>query len=133
SHRIAGRLRSGCHLAQGRPARGGCLPHRETFVLLPRGAARQDRRRDARISRCGQKVRSRGGLQEISLGHSFAGVHDLWLANNSFARTTCGPSDIFPSIPTAPAPGCAAKAATTAFAFSISAAVGVNTSLITGT
>ena len=47
----------------------GRLPHRETFVFLPRGAARQGWRGDARIPRRGQDVRSRGGLQEVAHRH----------------------------------------------------------------
>ena len=47
------------------------------------------------------------------------------LASRFCARIRCGRSYILPSMPTAPASGCAAKAAITAFAFSISAALGV--------
>ena len=54
-------------------------------------------------------------------------------ASSACARARCGRSYILPSMPTAPAPGFAAKAATIAFPFSICAADGVNTSLITGT
>ena len=57
----------------------------------------------------------------------------LTLSSSAFARTRCGRSYISPSMPTVPAPGWAAKAATTALALSICSALGVNTSLITGT
>src|SRR5262245_28511904 len=49
------------------------------------------------------------------------------------ARSRCGRSYITPSMPTAPLPGLASNAATTARALAIAAAVGVNTSLMTGT
>ena len=45
-------------------------------------------------------------------------------ASSACARKRCGRSYILPSMPTAPAPGCAAKAATTAFAFAICSGAG---------
>ena len=107
------------------------LPHRPPLVLLSRGAAGQDRRGDARIPRRGQAFRSGKGLQVVATAG--LDIRYLRLASNLCARARCGRSYILPSMPTAPAPGCAANAATTAFAFSTCAAVGVNTSLMTGT
>ncbi len=47
----------------------GRLPHRAALLLLPRGAARQSRRGDARIPRRRQDVRSRQGLrQDVTSG-----------------------------------------------------------------
>ena len=54
-------------------------------------------------------------------------------ASKACARLRCGWSYILPSMPTVPAPGFAANAATTAFAFAICLGLGVNTSLMTAT
>src|SRR5215211_1425263 len=54
-------------------------------------------------------------------------------ASNCLARARWGRSYMTPSMPTTPAPGSAANAATTALALAMASAAGVNTALITST